>query len=575
MAKDWIIAPAWVRCAEAAQRWNVQPLVAQLLFNRGLTTDDNPRAFVDPQLKDLYPPEMLPGACEAARHLAAAIRDRRRILLYGDYDVDGITAVAILWHLLTLSGGEVGFYVPHRIGEGYGLNADAIRSIAADGADVVVTVDCGISAGGVAALARELKLDLIITDHHTPGAELPEASAIVHPTVGGDYPNRDLCGAGVAFKLAWALARELSGNPRVHAEYRHFLMLTALPLAALGTIADVVSLTGENRIIARHGMAALRSAPLAGLQALIESAGLVRTGIDGHAVGFKLAPRLNAAGRMGHARLAVELLTRADENRAREITLYLEEHNRARQTQERKTTREAFDMIKRAGLDGDANRAIVVAGEHWHAGVIGLVASRVVDRFGKPAVVISLENGIGQGSGRSIERLHLYDALRAGAEHLIEFGGHAMAAGLKIEADRVLAFTDAFVAYANRTLTAADLRPRLRLDATATLNQLDLPTVATVCALGPFGQGNPRPLLATDWLELSGEPRCVGKSGEHLQATFSQDGTVIKAIAFGQARVADRLKTSRRCRVAFEPIINEFNGRRSVELQVLDFKFPE
>ncbi len=574
MAKDWIIAPAWERCPEAAQRWNVSPLVAQLLFNRGVTLEDDPRTFIDPPLNRLYSPEMLPGARSAAQHLAAAVRARRRILLYGDYDVDGIAAVAILWHVLKLAGADVRFYVPHRVSEGYGLNAEAIRSIAADGADLVVTVDCGVTACEVARLAGELKLELIITDHHTPGAVLPEAAAIVHPTVGGDYPNHHLCGAGVALKLAWALAQELSGSTRVQPQYREFLMLTALPLAALGTIADVVPLNGENRIIARHGLAALRAAPLAGMQALIESTGLSDARIDGYAVGFKLAPRLNAAGRMGHARLAVELLTRADENRAREIALYLEEHNRARQAEERRITKDAFQMIEQAGLDGDANRAVVLAREGWHAGVIGLVAARVVERLHKPTIIVALQNGAGQGSGRSIERFHLCEALRACGEHLREFGGHAMAAGLKIEADRVPAFTAAFVAHANQTLTASDLRPKLAVDAEVTLNELDLETVATIRALGPFGPGNPQPLLATAWLELADEPRCVGQSGNHLQATFSQNGAVVKAIAFGQAGLIESLKEHRRCRVVFEPIINDFNGRQTVELQVADFRFP-
>ena len=568
--------PAAEGCEAVARRWSVSPLVAQLLLNRGLAPDSDARTFLDPRLNDLYPPALLPGAREAAQRLAAAIRERRRILLYGDYDVDGITAVAVLWHLLTRAGADVQFYVPHRISEGYGLNTDAIRSIAADGAQVVVTVDCGVTACAAARLARELKLELIITDHHTPGAETPEAAVIVHPSVGGAYPNRDLCGAGVAFKLAWALAQELSGSERVRAEYREFLMLTALPLAALGTIADIVPLVGENRVIARHGLAALPGAPLPGLRALIaSSAGLANGRIDGTAVGYKLGPRLNAAGRMGHARLAVELLTRADENRAQEIALYLEEHNRARQAKERKITQEVFRRIEQEHWDGDAHRAVVLAGEEWHAGVIGLVAARVVERLHKPTIIIALENGFGQGSGRSIGRLHLHDALRACAEHLCEFGGHAMAAGLKIEAGRVPAFTEAFVAHANQALTAADLRPKLALDAETPLTGLDLECVSTIQALGPFGPGNPEPRLATDWVELANEPRCVGKSSEHLQATFTQYGAVVRAIAFGQSEQLEPLKHHRRCRVAFEPIINDYNGRRSVEMQVVDFRFPE
>ncbi|MCP4593344.1 MAG: single-stranded-DNA-specific exonuclease RecJ [bacterium] len=575
MAKEWIIPPPWGHCSEAAQRWGVAPLIAQLLYNRGLTLGDDPRTFIDPPLKALIPPERLGGAPEAAQRIAAAVRDGRQILIYGDYDVDGITAIAILWQLLKLAGSPARFYVPHRTDEGYGLNEDAIRSIASEGTDVVVTVDCGVTACGVAQLAGELGLELIITDHHAPGPELPRAAAVVHPTIGGDNPNPDLCGAGVAFKLAWAVAQVLSGGERVTPEYRQFLMQTALPLAALGTVADIVSLVGENRIIVRHGLAALPTAPLPGVQALIESAGLARSSIDGYDVGFKLAPRLNAAGRMGHARLAVELFTRADENRAREIALYLEDHNRARQATERKTTRAALKMIEQAGLDGDANRAVVVAGEGWHAGVIGLVASRIVDRLHRPAVVIALDNGQGQGSGRSIERLNLHDALRACREHLAEFGGHAMAAGLKILPDKVDAFTEAFIAHANQTLSAADLAPKLRLDAEVALSTLDLETAGTITRLGPFGPGNPRPLLATDWIELAAEPRCVGKSGDHLQATFTQGGVVVKAIAFGQANELDSLKEHRRCRVAFEPIINDFNGRRTVEMQVVNFKFPE
>jgi single-stranded-DNA-specific exonuclease len=455
------------------------------------------------------------------------------------------------------------------------LNVEAIRAIAAEGMDLVVTIDCGVTASETAKLACELGVDLIITDHHTPGPELPPATVVVHPTLGGACPNPHLCGAGVAFKVAWAMAQELSGQSRVSAEFRQFLMLVALPLAGLGTIADVVPVTGENRIIARHGLAALRAAPLPGLRALIESARLTGSSIDGYDVGFKLAPRLNAAGRMGHARLAVELLTRADDNRAREIALYLEEHNRARQSKERKITQEAFKLVERLGLDGDANRAIVLVGEGWHAGVIGLVASRVVDRYRKPTIVISLEDGVGQGSGRSIERLDMAAALRACSEHLTTFGGHRMAAGLRIDAGCIEAFTEAFVDHANRRLTAADLVPRLRIDAEASLDELDLETVGTIAQMGPFGEGNPRPLLATDWLDLADEPRCVGKSGDHLQAVFAQSGAVIRAIAFGQAEVACQLKRHRKCRVAFEPIINEFNNRRSVELQVVDFKFPQ
>jgi len=592
MSKDWLIAPAWESCREASVRWNVPPLVSQLLLNRGLKPDADPRGFLSPKLADLHPPELLPGATRAAERLADAVRSGRRIVLYGDYDVDGITGVAILWRVLKAAGADVGFYVPHRLEEGYGLNAEAIRKLAEEGAKTIVSVDCGISAADIARQAAADGLELIITDHHQPQGDIPEAAAVVHPTVGGSYPNPHLCGAGVAFKVAWELAKHLSPSSaggRVTPALREVLV-ECLPLAALGTIADVVSLTGENRVLARCGLAQLRTVcppdsasnpnggacrpGLVGLAALLESSGLTGQAIGDYEVGFRLAPRLNAAGRMGHARLAVELLTRADAARAREIALYLEEHNRARQAQERKISAQACEMVETRRMNTDSCRAIVLAAEGWHAGVIGIVAARLVDRYHRPTVLIALENGTGQGSARSVRHFPLHEALAACGEHLLAYGGHAMAAGLKIEPSKVEAFTEAFIGRANQTLTGADLRPKLRLDAEALLAELDVRTVEAVMSLGPFGVDNPKPRLASRWLDLAGEPRCVGQGGAHLQASFRENGVVLKSIAFGQAAAAEDLKHHRRCRVAFEPMVSEYQGRRRVELRVLDFQFP-
>ncbi len=573
LKKEWIINPPWPGCESAATRWGCPPVVAQILYNRGLKADDRCDTFLNPRLGDLYPPELLPGAVEAAEKITDAARNRRPIVLYGDYDVDGMTGIAILWHLLRLAGAHVEFYVPHRLNEGYGLSAEAVRSLAGDGAKLIVSVDCGITGVEAARAAREAGASLIITDHHQTGDLLPEGVTIVHPSVGGQYPNEHLSGAGVAFKVAWAVARRLSGSEKVSDLHREYLN-EALAFAALGTIADVVPLIGENRIIARHGLRRLESTPFVGLQILIESAGLAGSRVGGYDVGFKLAPRLNAAGRMGHARLAVELLTRAKEDRAREIALYLEEQNRARQSTERRIARQTCELVERHGMDTDAHRAIVLANEGWHAGVIGIVASRLVDRYHRPTVLISLDNGHGQGSGRSIPRFDMHEALTACGEHLTEFGGHAMAAGLKIEPRRVPAFAEAFTQIANNRLTGADLRDKLWIDAQIPLGCLDLPTTEALRGLGPFGPGNPRPRLATDWVELAAEPRIVGSSGTHLQATFSDGTAIVKAIGFGQAESIETLKSQRRCRVAFEPLLNEFNGRRTVEMQVLDFQFP-
>jgi len=574
VSKEWVIAPEPQGSAQAARQWGVPPLVAQLLLNRGLSPQQPVGPFLSPQLKDIHEPRLLAGAAAAADRVVAAIQARQRIVIFGDYDVDGTAGVAILLHVLRAAEAQVSFYVPHRIDEGYGLNREAALKLVAEGAALIITVDCGISATTVAQDLRQAGVPLIITDHHTPGPELPEADVIVHPAVGGTYPNPDLCGAGVAFKLAWMIAQRLSGAPRVAPGWRQ-LLIDLLPLAALGTIADVVPLLGENRILARHGLSALSQTPWPGLRALIEAAGLNGARIDSYDVGFKLAPRINAAGRMGHARLAVELLTCETPERAREIALYLDDQNRQRQATETRLTREAGALVERDGLAGDAHRGIVLAGANWHAGVLGIVAAKLVDRYHRPAVLISLNGSEGQGSARSVRHFDMFAALHACREHLLAYGGHAMAAGLRIKSDCVPAFTEAFVAQANQALTGVDLVPKLRLDAAVDLTALTLTTAEVVANLGPFGTGNPKPRLATQWVELADEPRSVGREQNHLQAVFAQNGVQMRGIGFGLAPLLEDLKQHRRCRVAFEPMINDFNGRRSVEMRILDVQFPE
>ncbi|HUN80428.1 MAG TPA: single-stranded-DNA-specific exonuclease RecJ, partial [Phycisphaerae bacterium] len=438
MPKDWQISPPHPDRQALAMALRVSPVVAQVILNRGITGVDHARKFLQPLASDMHPPEMLPGVTAAVERIAAAIQRGEKIALFGDYDVDGITGVAILWHCLRLAGADPTFFIPHRLEEGYGIKCDAIDSLAADGARLVISVDCGITAIEPAQAARARGVDLIITDHHAPhvGANrlpvLPDA-LIVHPTVGGDgYPNPHLSGAGVALKLAWGIAQRISGASRVSSAFREFL-IDAMGLAALGTIADVVPLVGENRIIALHGLAGLARSKLPGVQALIESAGLRGKKLEGYDIGFKLAPRLNAIGRMGHARLAVEMLTRADYAEAMRIAQNLEKQNRARQALERRIATAAQEMVIREEQNRDGVRAIVLASEGWHAGVIGIVASRITEMFGRPTVMIALENGSGQGSARSIRNFHLSEVLHDCREHLLTFGGHAMAAGLKIQ----------------------------------------------------------------------------------------------------------------------------------------------
>lgn len=568
---EWIIAARRPELDRLVRETRLPALVVQAMLNRDIASGPDMQAFLAPQIRDLLPPSETPGAVEAGRLLARAARDGRRIVLYGDYDVDGVTSIAILWHILRLQTDNVAWYVPSRFEEGYGVNAEALRSLRADGAEIVVTVDCGITAIDEARLARELGITLIITDHHEPKSELPDAELLVHPTALGASRNPHLSGAGVALKVAWALAQELSGGGRALPAFRDAL-LDSTAFAALGLIADVVPLTGENRVIAAYGLRQLCHTRNHGLNALIEVSGVAgKETYDDYDVGFRLAPRLNAVGRMGHAAAAVELFTTADAPRAREIAEMLDERNRERQAVEREITDAAEQMVIERGFHLDGCRGIVLASTDWHSGVIGIVASRLVERFGRPTVLIALNNGVGQGSGRSVRHFPLHEALQACAAHLIGFGGHAMAAGVRVESANMDAFTAAFQAEAAQRLTAADLRPKLRLDDEAPLRELSVSAVTALRRMAPFGPGNARPRFASAPLELAEPPKVVG-NGKHLALVVREGGTVRRAIAFGRGPDAAALEECARLRLAFEPQVSVWQGRERVELKVVDWK---
>ncbi|MCG8403987.1 MAG: single-stranded-DNA-specific exonuclease RecJ [Phycisphaerales bacterium] len=583
MPKDWVISPHSRERDRLAGALRISPIVAQVLHNRGITDADSARQFLQPQMNAMHPPDAISDTTVAAKRIADAIDNGEKIVLFGDYDVDGITGVSILWHCLKIAGADVHFYIPHRLEEGYGVNIEALDALADDGAKLIITIDCGITAIEPALRAKVRGVDLIITDHHTPHTDdanrvrLPDAT-LVHPAVSDDaatpYPNPDLSGAGVALKLAWAVAQNISKAVKVRSEFREFLV-DAMGLAALGIIADVVPLTGENRIIAYHGLRGLRESRLPGIQALIHAASLAGKKLEGEDIGFKIAPRLNAIGRMGHARLAVDMLTRADPDEAVRIAENLEQQNRARQSLQRKITNEALEMVVQQGQNADTVRGIVLASPDWHAGVIGIVASRVTEEFGRPTVMIAVENGFGQGSARSIRHFPLHEVLADCREHLLAYGGHAMAAGLRIDADKIDAFRDAFQARAGQMLTPSDLRPKLQIDDVVNLDDLSPQLVTDLGRLEPFGAGNPAPRLATEWLDVVGEPRTVGTNQNHLQVTLSDGRTRCKGIAFGMSKYQVPLMDHRRCRVAFRPILNEWQGRTNVEMQILDFRFPD
>lgn len=575
VARAWRLLPhdrtAIERLAAAA---DVPAILAQQLLQRGVRDAPAARRFLQAPLADLRPPQQLPGIVEATELLAGAVRAGRRIVIYGDYDVDGLTGTAILLQTLRLMGAQVDFYVPHRLHEGYGLNVDALAQLARDGASVVVTVDCGIGSLAEAVEAHRLGLELIITDHHPCHEHLPAAAAIVHPRrPDSSYPFDGLSGSGVAFKLAWALCQHASGGEKVTERFRDHLVESVL-LAALGMIADVVPLLDENRVFVRHGMGRLHKSSLVGLGALLQVANLhERKQLRASDVAYFLAPRINAAGRLGCARLVVELLTCPSVQRATELARYLDDQNAKRQRLERAILADACRTIE---ADSMAQApALILASPEWHAGVIGIVAGRLAERYGRPALMIAVskDGAVGHGSGRSIPGFALHEALRACAEDLLSHGGHAAAAGFKLPYHRVDAFRERFCDYAARHFPNGPPAPTLTMDAELPLSALTVGLLDALNRLEPYGAGNPRPIFMAGPVQVSGEPRKVGKGERHVQFRVRQDTTTHQAIAFNMAdRIEELLSADGACCIAFTPSINEWQGRRSVQLEIRDFQ---
>ncbi len=542
-------------------------LVERVLAARGLAGADAD-SFLNPALSGLHDPSRMPGVDKAASRLLAALDAREPIVIYGDYDVDGITATAILYHVLgaIAPGANVSTYVPHRLEEGYGLNTAAISALADDGARVIVSVDCGVTAVGPAAVARDRGVDLIITDHHNPpapGEPWPDAYAMVHPRAPGSvYPFADLCGAGVAYKLAWRLATMHCGAARVSPELRALLMELLAP-CALGVIADVVPLLGENRAIARFGLSMIKRSKLTGLAALVEASGLDGERIDAEKVGFRLAPRLNACGRMGHARDAVELFTTADARRAREIAEDLTRLNDSRRRVERTIFEQARDLAEARGMTGDDRRAIVLSHPDWHPGVIGIVCSRLVERYARPAILLQDAGDTLTGSGRSIDAFNLHAALESCASRLTSFGGHDMAAGLRLERSQLDPFVEEFLACAGAALAPDDLVHTIDYDAVATLDELTPAGVRSLDALGPFGRSNPGVRLRLNALRVAGRPTPFGKLGAHVSLMLEDraSGVAARCVAWGWADRIDQIPPGGVVDTIVRPEISSYSGR--------------
>ncbi|MCL4203143.1 MAG: single-stranded-DNA-specific exonuclease RecJ [Pirellulaceae bacterium] len=577
MGKHWRIHPHDAGRIQLLERQaGLSPVVAQLLVCRGVTQPSEARAFLDAKLTGLRDPEELPGLSQAADLIHQAVAQQRRIVVYGDYDADGITGTGLLYRCLKLLGADAGYYVPNRLEEGYGLHDDALRQLAQRGASLVISVDCGIASVAQAVTAREAGLELIVTDHHQMGDQLPEAAGLVHPQLpGSDYPFAGLCGAGVAFKLAWALCQRASQAKRVSPAMREFL-LAAVGLAAIGTVADVVPLVDENRILVRHGLLSLRDRPVPGLAALMRVTGLdQKPELGGEDVAFVLGPRLNAAGRLGQAQLGVELITTDSPERASSLAEYIHQLNQSRDSLERGVLQAASKQAKEQ-FDPENDPALVLDGVGWHPGVIGIVAGRLAEKYNRPVIVISWDNaGVkpGIGSCRSAAGLNLHRALSACGGTLISYGGHQQAAGLKLDRSRLEAFRAEFCEYAASEISARDRVAEISIDAEAPFSQLTLRTMQEIEQLAPFGEGNPRPVLCATGVSLSEPPRRIGNGERHLSLKLKQYGVSLRAVAFGLGEAADEIsQVDGDLDIAFRPVINDYRGRRSVEMHLVDWR---
>ncbi len=576
MPKRWRIRPHDPDgISRLGREAGVSSVVAQLLICRGICDPSAAKEFLDPKISGLRDPELLPGLTAAADRIHAAVAAGKQITIYGDYDADGMTATAILLGCFQLMGAKADFYVPHRIDEGYGLNDEALRTLAERGSQMVITVDCGIASVSEARTARELGLELIITDHHEMAAELPDAAAIVHPRLPGhNYPFAGLSGAGVAFKLAWALCQRACQAKKVSEAMRSFL-LRAIGIAAIGTVADVVPLVDENRILVHHGLRSLCDRPTAGLAALMKLTKLdQKTVLECEDIGFTLGPRLNAAGRLGQAQLGVELLTTESAERAAALAEYLHELNSSRDSLERSIYLAANKQVQH-DFDPEHNAALVLAGRGWHPGVIGIVAGRLAEKYHRPVVLIAQDElGVkpGIGSVRGVPGFHVCEALAACSQLLASHGGHAAAGGLRIEDQHLSTFREQFCQIAATQIREEERTAELWIDAETVLGALTREVVQQMERLAPFGEGNRRPILCASGVRLTEPPKRMGKNSQHLALRLDQHGVKIRGVAFGNGDWADELSAAEGTfSFAFRPVINNFNGRRTVELHIADW----
>jgi single-stranded-DNA-specific exonuclease len=550
------------RVARLVADLGVAPVVARVLVSRGKSEPDEVRRFLRSDLTDLSPPRAFLGADAALDALHEALRERRRILLFGDFDVDGVSGTSIAYRTLQAVGANVEYFLPKRLVHGYGLSRKALPDVRARRPDLVVTVDCGIRSVDEVAELAEAGIDTIITDHHEPGHELPPARAIVNPKQAGcPYPDKRLAGCGVVFQLMRGLVGELEHELNLE---RH------LDLVALGTVADVVPLDGENRILVSRGLERLSRREKVGVMALVQTAG-IEDQLEAWHLAYLLGPRINAAGRLGDAEDAVRLFTTDDTALANDLAKKLDVENERRQEISATTLTQAIDAVER-GVAGTDPAGIVLASDGWHPGVIGIAASKVVERFHRPTVLIAMDGGVGRGSVRSIPGIDVCEVLDGCEDLLVQYGGHSMAAGLAIARERIPEFRARFGAKVAARLTAENSQPCVRIDGTIVPEEVELGLAGELEQLGPFGYGNPRPTFVVRAAELAGSPRVVGRG--HLKLAIRRDGApALDCIGFdlGEKLDGDGLGQGP-LDIVGQVSVNEWNGQRKEQLQIVDVR---
>lgn len=537
---------------------NVSKLLAKVLLNRGFREKEKVQKFLYPKLEELYDPFLMNDMDIAVQRIIEAYEAKEKVTIYGDYDVDGITSISVLKSFLTELGMDVEHYLPSRLEEGYGLNNEAVKKVAEQGTKLLITVDCGISAYNEVEYAKELGMEVIVTDHHECPEKLPRALAVLDPKrEDSTYPFSSLAGVGVSFKLIQALSYKLNLDRKKYLKY--------LDVVCLGTVADIVPLVDENRIIVTYGLILMRQTRKVGLQELIKASGYSK--IDSTTISFGLAPRLNACGRMGKADLALELILTQDRAEAQNIALELNEINKERQEVEKKIISDAIEIIERDKLY--ENGVIVVGNENWHHGVIGIVASKITETYYKPSILICMENGKGKGSGRSIEGFDLHGALTECEDLLEKFGGHEMAIGLSIDESNILKLREKLcnIAIENKI---DELQPVVKIDAEVNSDDISFETIKDLEKLEPFGEANPSPIFMYKNLKVD-SVRALS-NGKHLRLVLKDNNFKYDAIAFNMGDKRLSIEIGNKVDIAHSLEINHFNNTDKIQFNLKDIK---